>query len=322
MSQLSWGLIGCGDIARKRIAPALRDLDGCDLVAVSRARGELAESFAKEFGARRHYADWQDLLNDQEIQAVYLATPVNLHAAQTVAAAEAGKQVLCEKPMAMSVAECDRMIAAGRANKVKLGVAYYRHFYPAVTRARQIVQSGEIGLPVIAQINAFEWFNPEPEHPRSWLLKKGRAGGGPMFDFGCHRIEVLTNILGAISLVRALTSNVVFDREVEDTATALFQFERGASAVLSVTHAAREPRDTLEIFGSRGSIHVPVLNEGTMRVISDQGERTETHAPENNLHAPLISDFVKAVRDDREPAVNGETGRMVAMIEEQIYAMV
>jgi predicted dehydrogenase len=320
MNKLAWGLIGCGDIARKRIAPALRDLDECDLIAVSRQRKELAESFAKEFGARKWYAAWEDLLKDDDIAAVYIATPVFLHAAQTIAAAEAGKHVLCEKPMAMTSAECERMIASCRANRVKLGVAYYRHFYPVVTRAKEVVQSGEIGVPVLAQINAFELFDPRPDHPRAWLLDKNRSGGGPMFDFGCHRIEVLANILGSIKQVRSMTANVVLDRQVEDTATALFQFEQGSCGMLSVSHAVREPQDSLDIFGERGSIHVPILNEGTIRITNNDGERTERHPPDQNLHAPLIRDFVEAVGNDREPAVGGEIGKMVAQVEEHIYA--
>ncbi len=320
MKNLGWGLIGCGDIARKRIAPALRDLDLCDLVAVCRERAELVEEFAREFGAKRSYETWRQLLTDREIDAVYVATPVYLHAAQTVAAAEAGKHVLCEKPLAMNPAECDRMITVCRANNVKLGVAYYRRFYPAIRRVKEILQFGEIGTPVVGQINAFEWFDPEAGHPRRWLINRKRAGGGPMFDFGCHRIEVLINLFGPIVEVTAMTANIVFDREVEDTATALFRFESGASGMLAVTHAAREPQDTLSIFGSRGSIHVPVLNEGNMRVLSDQGERIEAHPPKANLHAPLIENFVDAVLNDREPLVNGEIGKMVAMVEEMVYA--
>jgi len=319
MKKLAWGLIGCGDIARKRIAPALRDSGDCDFVAVSRAHAELAESFAKEFGARKCYSAWQEVLLDQEIDAVYIATPVSLHAAQTIAAAEAGRHVLCEKPMAMNVGECERMAAACRANSVKLGIAYYRHFYPVIERIKETIQSGAIGVPVLAQINAFEFFNPQTDHPRYWLLEKDRSGGGPMFDFGCHRIEVLINILGPVTQVGAMRANVLFEREVEDTATALFQFERGSCAVLSVTHAAREPQDTLDVFGSLGSIHVSALNEGTMQVTSDAGERVETHSPDANLHAPLIRDFVHAVMNDREPAVNGEVGLAVAKIEEAIY---
>ena len=221
--------------------------------------------------------------------------------------------------MAMNVSECERMAAACRANNVKLGVAYYRHFYPVIERIKETIQSGAIGVPVLAQINAFESFNPQTDHPRYWLLEKDRSGGGPMFDFGCHRIEVLLNILGPVTQVGAMRANVLFEREVEDTATALFQFERGSCAVLSVTHAAREPQDTLDVFGSLGSIHVSALNEGTMQVTSDAGERVETHSPDANLHAPLIRDFVHALMNDREPAVTGEAGLAVAKIEEAIY---
>jgi predicted dehydrogenase len=321
MKKLGWGLIGCGDIAQRRVAPALRDLPSCELIAVNRAQSELAPAFAKEFGARRWYLDWKKLLLDEDIDAVYIATPVHLHAEQAIAAAEAGKHVLCEKPLAMNVRECDQMIDACRAHQVKLGVAYYRHFYPVVERIKAILRSGEIGTPVLAQINAFERFDPAADHPRSWLLKKDISGGGPMFDFGCHRIEVLTNIFGAITEVKAMTANAVFDREVEDTATALFRFERGACAVLSVSHAAAEPKDSLRIFGSVGSIRVSTLNQGKMRVTGRLGERYEVHAPHKNLHEPLIEDFVKAVLTDREPGVSGGTGRDVARIEEAIYAL-
>jgi Oxidoreductase family, NAD-binding Rossmann fold len=134
---LSWGLIGAGDIVRKRVGEALREGRGCELVAVSRARTELLESFARKVGARRWHADWRDLIADDEVDAVYVATPVHLHAEQTVAAAEAGKHVLCEKPMVMTAAECDRMIAACRAHGVRLGIAYYRRFYPAVEAPRR-----------------------------------------------------------------------------------------------------------------------------------------------------------------------------------------
>jgi UDP-N-acetyl-2-amino-2-deoxyglucuronate dehydrogenase len=141
-----------------------------------------------------------------------------------------------------------------------------------------------------------------------------------MFDFGCHRIELLRNILGAIKKVRAIATNVLFDREVEDTAAALFQFERGACGILSVTHAGHEAQDTLDVFCSRGSLHIPVLNEGLMRVVTDKAERSETHSPDANLHAPLIRDYVAAVMNGRAPAVTGDIGRAVAEIEEQIYA--
>ncbi len=319
MQILKWGLIGAGDIAQKRVAPALRDLPNCDLVAVNRNRAELVEAFAKEFAARKWFADWRDLIADEEIEAVYIATPVYLHKEQTVAAANAGKHVLCEKPMAINVAECEEMIAACRANNVKLGVAYYRRFYPVVQRIKQIIAAGKIGKPVFAQINAFEYFDPSSENPRRWLLEKEKSGGGPMMDFGCHRIEVLTDLFGKIRRTESIVANVNFDREVEDTATAIFQFETGACANLTVTHAANEPQDTLDIFGTNGSIRIAVLNQGEIVVKTKNGERTENHPPHKNVHQPLIEDFIEAVFNNREPVVNGEIGKMIAEIEEKMY---
>ena len=319
VSKVRWGLIGCGDISRKRVAPALRDSPLCELIAVSRGKAQLAESFAGEFGARRWYSDWRQLLLDHEIEAVYVATPVHLHAEQTIAAAEAGKHVLCEKPMALDVAECDRMIAVCRSNNVKLGVAYYRHFYPVVRRVKELVDSGELGIPIIVQVNAFEWFDPKPADARSWLIRKDLSGGGPMFDFGCHRIEVLLDLFGCVRDVKATLGNVFFEREVEDAATAVFQFERGMCGNLTVTHAAREPQDTFDLFCSNGSVHISVLNEGTMRVLSGAGQRTEAHPNAKNIHQPLIDDFASAVLENREPLVTGEIGREVALVEERIY---
>jgi predicted dehydrogenase len=175
-------------------------------------------------------------------------------------------------------------------------------------------------MPVVIQINSFEWFDPEPSAARSWLLRKELSGGGPMFDFGCHRIEVLLDLLGNISDVKSTLSNAFFIREVEDVATAMFQFERGTCGTLTVTHAAREPQDTLDLFFTSGSIHIPVLNEGTMRVLTKDGERIEKHPNHPNIHQPLIEDFARAVLENREPLVNGSIGREVASIEDKIYS--
>ncbi len=319
MSKVRWGLIGCGDIAQKRVAPALRDLPNVDFVAVNRARAELAEAFAHQFGARKWYADWQALLADPDIEAVYIATPVHLHAEQTIAAAEAGKHVLCEKPMALNVADCDRMIAACAANGVKLSLAYYRHFYPVIARVKELLAAGTIGKPILAQINAFEWNAMQPDNPRYWFFTQAKSGGGPMMDFGCHRIEVLTNVFGAIVNVQAFTDNLHFDREVEDTSATFFKFASGVRATLTVTHAAFESQDTFDIFGSQGSLHIAKLNQGDLRIVTADGERMESHPPHANLQLPSIADLTEAILQDRAPRVDGMMGREVARIEEEIY---
>jgi predicted dehydrogenase len=131
---------------------------------------------------------------------------------------------------------------------------------------------------------------------------------------------VLLDLLGPVSGVRGFPENVRFrEREVEDTCVAHLRFQSGAVAVLAVSHAAHEPRDTLEIFGTRGSAHVSVLNQGGLRVVSAAGARDEKHPPHPNLHQPLVEDFVAAVREGREPAVAGEAGLEVARVVAGLY---
>jgi predicted dehydrogenase len=318
---LRWGLIGCGDIAEQRVAPALRDAPGSSLVAVSRARAELAEDFARRHGAERWHSDWRDLLREPDLDAIYVATPVHLHAEQAVAAAEAGKHVLCEKPMALDVAGCDRMLAAARTHRVRLGVAYYRHHYPIVRRLHDLVREGAFGQIVLAQVQAYSPFNAAPGQPRAWLLDKAAAGGGPMFDTGCHRIEVLVDLLGPVEEARGFLANARYhDREVEDTAVAHLAFESGATGIISVSQATLESRDTIDIYGSSGSAHVAVLNQGTLRIVTPSGERVEQLPPHANLHLPLVADFVQAVLDGRDPTVTGEIGLAVSRVLEAIYA--
>lgn len=319
MTKIKWGLVGCGDISRKRVAPAINELDICELVAVSRADVTKVESFANEFGAKRWYAEWPDLLNDDEIDAVYISTPVFLHAQQVIAAADAGKHILCEKPMAMNTNECDLMIESCEKNNVKLGIAYYRHFYPVVNKIKEILSSGEIGKPVIAEANAFEWFERKPGEPRYWLLEKEKSGGGPMMDFGCHRIEVMQNLFGKVKELQSQLMNLHFNREVEDTAFVSLNFENGVNGIIKVSHAAFESRDSLDIFGTNGSIHIPVLNGEIMTVRTANGERTEKYAPHRNVHLPSIKDFAESVINKTNPVVDGKTGKSVTEVLDKIY---
>jgi predicted dehydrogenase len=242
-----------------------------------------------------------------------------LHAEQTIAAAEAGKHVLCEKPMALNADECERMILACESNGVKLGVAYYRRFYPVLARVRDLLASGQIGHPTLAQINAFEYVELDRDDPRGWFVDKAKSGGGPMMDFGCHRIEILTNLFGGVGRVQSLTANTFFDREVEDTAVVLLEFDSRTIGSITVTHAANEPQDTLDIYGTKGSIHISILNKGDITIRTADGERTESHPPHANFHRPLLDDFADAILSGSEPRVGGLAGLLVAAIEDKIY---
>jgi len=167
---------------------------------------------------------------------------------------------------------------------------------------------------------AFEPFDPKPGEPRAWLLDRSEAGGGPMADFGCHRLEVLLHLLGPVRRVSSIVSTVALVREVEDTAAALLQFERGATGMVVVTHAAADRQDTFDLFGTKGSVRIASLNRGEITVRAAGSERNESHPPAANLHQPLVADFVDAVRTGRAPAVDGRAGRAVAAVQDAVYA--
>jgi predicted dehydrogenase len=321
MTDLRWGLIGCGDIAKKRAAPALRDAPGSTLAAVNRKQTELAQAFADEFGASRVHADWRDLVADPEIDAVYVATPLEPHAEQTIAAAEAGKHVLCEKPMAMDVESCDRMIAAAKANGVGLGVAYYRRFYPVLIRMAELIRSGKLGIPLQASVQSFERFDTVDGEPTPWRLLQSEAGGGPMMDFGSHRLELLMSLLGDVDTVTGWSDKLLFpEREVEDSAGATLKFKSGARASLLISHAAMEPRDVVDVYLSEGSLHVAQLNTGELRIVTGDRSSVESLPPHANLHQPLVEDFVNAIHEGRRPSVTGEDGREVQRLLTEVYA--
>ncbi len=319
MKKLRYGLIGCGDISRKRVAPAIRDLEICDLVAVNRAHFEHAELFAKEFGARKWYETWQELINDNEIDVVYIATPHNIHKEQTIEAAKTGKHVLCEKPLALNAEDCKQMIEACTENNVKLGVAYYRHYYQSINRIKQIIEKGEIGEVSLIQINAFEQYDFKPDDPKYWYTIGKYSGGGPMMGAGCHRVEVLMNILGAVTDVESKLDCSSGAHELDNYGAAILHFASGALGVLCVSRSVYDSADTVDIYGSEGSIKVPILNEGKMYVRTREGERIEELPPHANFHVPLIEDFTLAVLENREPEVTGEIGLAVQEVLDRIY---
>ena len=141
-----------------------------------------------------------------------------------------------------------------------------------------------------------------------------------MMDFGCHRLEVVTILFGNVRRMCSLAANVEWkDREVEDTAVATLEFETGPIATVTVTHGAFEPQDTLDLYATLGSIHIPVLNRGEIRILTNAGERTESHPNGANTDEPLIADFADAVLNNKEPSVGGDTGREIARLMDEIY---
>ena len=294
---LNWIVIGIGDITTKRVIPAI----------ASEPRSRLYGVVSRDAGKGRPYAPrvWTTLaeaLEDPAVATVYVATPVALHAPQSIAAMRAGRHVLCEKPMAMNYAEALRMVETARETGVQLGVAYYRRLYPKLRRAQELLAAGTIGRPLLAEIRCHGWFENHDGF-RAWLLDPALAGGGPLYDIASHRIDVLNFLFGRPVKVSAHLANTVHHYAVEDSATLLIEYEGGVRGVCDVRWNSRVSRDEFRIVGTDGELELTPLNEP--RLVTPAGE--EQLPPHANLHYPLIENFVSAVLDGVPLASSGET---------------
>lgn len=303
---LNWVVIGIGDITTRRVIPAIGQGSAALYGVVSRdpEKGRLY--------APRVWTSLDEALADPAVDLVYVATPVFLHAPQTIAALRAGRHVLCEKPMALNYGEALGMVQAARETGRTLGVAYYRRTYPKLRRARELMAQGAIGRPVFAEAKAHDWFNNE-DGRRGWFLDPAQAGGGPLFDTASHRIDVFNFLFGRPAAVTAQLSNVVHQAAVEDAATVLIDYESGVRAVVDARRHSRVDRDEFRIIGTEGELDLTPLNGPELRHPGGL-ERIPNHP---NLHFPLVEDFVQAIVHSTQPVSTGDTALLTDWVTDQ-----
>jgi 1,5-anhydro-D-fructose reductase (1,5-anhydro-D-mannitol-forming) len=288
---VNWLVIGIGDITRKRVLPAILAEPRSRLYALLTRDPKKAEVYA---GALV-FTDLAEALLDPAIDAVYVASPVALHAQQTIASLRAGKHVLCEKPVALDLAQAETMAAAARESGRVCGIAYYRRLYPKLMRAKQLIEEGAIGKPLLVEASYHGWLE-SPE--RGWLKDPALAGGGPLYDVGSHRIDACNYLFGKPVRATGLLSNALHELAVEDSATTLIEYAGGVHAVVDVRWNARIQRDQFSIVGVDGEISLDPLNGPALRLFAGDGRLTEEQLPAHlNVHYPAVQNFVGAVLD-------------------------
>jgi predicted dehydrogenase len=307
---LSWLVAGVGDITRKRVMPAI--------LAEPRSRlaGIVTRDPAKAaFYGAPSWSDFPSALAESGADAVYIATPVFLHAPQTIAALRAGCHVLCEKPMALTHEEAERMVKAADECGRKLGIAYYRRLYPKVERARHLIDSGAIGRPLIAEATAHDWFNPLGT-PRAWLADPAQAGHGPLRDIGSHRVDLMNYLFGRPVHAAGLLSTLVQPLQVEDSATLMIAYQSGVRGVVDVRWNSRVVRDEFRVRGTEGEIDLSPLNSPSL--VYPAG--SESVPAPDNLHYPCVEDFVTAVLRGIEPASTGASALFAEWVMDRVAA--
>jgi predicted dehydrogenase len=304
---VSWLVVGVGDITRKRVLPAI----------LAEPRSRLAGIVTRDAAKAEPYGvrSWDDLtaaLEACEATAVYIATPVFLHAEQAIAALRSGRHVLCEKPMALNYAEAVSMQRASEDAGRTLGIAYYRRMYPKVDRARELMEAGAIGRPVFAEATAHDWFNPLGT-ARTWLADPKQSGGGPLRDIASHRIDLMNYLFGKPIRATGNLSTLVMPLKVEDNATVMIEYETGVRGLVDARWHSRVARDEFRVRGTEGEIDLSPLNGPEL---AHPGGAERIAAPQN-LHYPCIEDFVSAVVRRILPRSCGEGALAAEWVMEQ-----
>ncbi len=323
MTMIRWGILGCGDVVEHKSGPALMQAEGSSVVAVMRRDGAKAADFARRHHIPRWYDSADALLADQEVNAVYIATPPDSHLDLTRRAALAGKRVLVEKPMARTVAECEAMIAACKAAGVPLHVAYYRRFYPKFQAAKRLIDTGVLGRPVSVTLQMAKPKSAVPIGPLPWRLLPEISGGGLFIDTGVHRLDIIQFLLGDLTDIRGQTANLSGAAPAEDSIAFAFRLaDSGALGTVSC-HFGLSPigRDRLEIVGTEAVLLFDSFDAPFFTVQQSDGSvEIHPHPDPAPVHLPFVEALVRVYNGEAISQVTGREGLKTNMVVAQVMA--
>jgi len=254
MNKLRWGVIGAGGIADRRTIPGMMMAEHAELVAVMEIDPEHAEQLRQKYHAKRAYVSEAELLADPEVDAVYIASPVVMHAKQARMAAEAGKHILLEKPIGMTSEEGQQVLDHCAEKNVKIAAGLMMRFGAHANNMKAAIADGKIGQVVSGYSQFTLWL---PDQANNWRQVKEKSGGGCMMDMGVHTIDLVEYISGMrVTQVASLNETITFHYNVEDTSTVLLRLENGAQYVVQTNFNIPDEaaRWRLEFFGTKGRL--------------------------------------------------------------------
>ena len=319
MNKVNWLLVGTGDIAQKRVAPAIASTENSRLYAVCDLVVERARKFVSDYNVEKIYTDYNEAIKDENIDAVYIATPVNLHIQMALKSIKAGKHVLVEKPLGLSLEDTASAIEAERNTSLSTGCAYFRRFYPGFQIVKDMLENGEFGEIVLVRMAYFSNFDPSPDDPKYWRVIKSRSGGGPISDMGSHMFDVLIGLLGMPVAVQSMTSSVARNWDVEAGVAILMRLSNGAPVTASFNWNSKTWVHMFEIVGTEAKVLWQPYDSSTIiKTVGRDISNIELTIPEN-VHQPLIEDFVNSILEGRKPLVTFAEAAKTNKLMDTIY---
>ncbi|GAB3518411.1 Gfo/Idh/MocA family protein [Photobacterium alginatilyticum] len=316
---IRWGIIGCGNVTEVKSGPAYQQAEGFELVAVMRRDEAKARDYAARHGVKKYYTDADQLIADDEVDAVYIATPPDSHRYYAQKVAAAGKPCCIEKPLALSHEDCQAIVAAFEQQQLPLFVAYYRRSLPRFQQVKAWLEAGKIG-----DIRHVSWHLSKPANPLdlsgdyNWRTDATIAAGGYFDDLASHGLDLLIYLLGEVQHASGFAVNQQGLYSANDAVTGCWVHQNGITGSGSWNFGSAKREDRVEIIGSQGKIMFSVFDEAPVCLANQDGEQSRFIDNPKHIQQYHVAAIDRDLREQRCHPSTGKTATHTSWVMEQI----
>lgn len=315
--KLRWGVVGLGRFTEHTFLPAIKSVRKSSVVSLCSRDYNRAKELASKFGVPNYFNDYDEFLKS-DIDVVYVASANAFHYEQVIKAANAGKHILCEKPLALNSKQAEEMVEAAKRNNVQFAVNYVHHFHPLVLKAKELLKDQRLGKLVSVQVN----FNIDFPPDNNFRFKKELSGGGALRDIGTHMIDLLRFFGDQIIEIDGVVDNLVYQSEVDDFASAIVKFERGGYGYFNVSYNTKKAFNRIDILCHKGAIEIEnligrKLVAPKLSILLD-GEARKSFRRRGNKMVFVLKSLQKSFLKNETPLVTGEDGLLNLKIMEEL----
>lgn len=315
--KLKWGVVGLGRFVENSFLPAIKYVRKSVVVSLCSRDLNRAKELSLKFGVPNYFNDYEKFLKS-DIDAVYVASANAFHYEQVIKAANAGKHIFCEKPLALNSQQAEEMVETAKKNNVRFAVNYVHHFHPLVLKAKELLKDQKLGKLVSVQMN----FNIDFPPDNNFRFKKELSGGGALRDIGTHMIDLLRFFGGEIIEIDGVLDNLIYQSEVDDFASAIVKFEKGGYGYFNVSYNTRKAFNRIDILCHKGAIEIENLIGrkliGPKLSILLEGEARKSFRRRGNKMVFVLKSIQKSFMRNEQPLVTGEDGLINMKIMEEL----
>ncbi|AFH48442.1 Putative dehydrogenase [Ignavibacterium album JCM 16511] len=315
--KLKWGVVGLGRFVENSFLPAIKSVRKSIVVSLCSRDLNRAKELSQKFGVPNYFNNFDEFLKS-DIDVVYVASANAFHYEQVIRAANAGKHIFCEKPLALNSQQAEEMVEAAKKNNVQFAVNYVHHFHPLVLKAKELLKDQKLGKLVSVQVN----FNIDFPPDNNFRFKKELSGGGALRDIGTHMIDLLRFFGGEILEIDGVVDNLVYQSEVDDFASAIVKFEKGGYGYFNVSYNTRKAFNRIDILCHKGAIEIENLIGrkliGPKLSILFEGEARKSFRRRGNKMVFVLKSIQKSFMRNEKPLVTGEDGLINLKIMEEL----